>query len=44
MEKLLKNLSFCVDIKLKVSPITYKIKANNMSGVRSYAVILTEEL
>ena len=44
MKKFLKTLSFGVDVKLQVPPLTYKINAHNMSGVRSQAVILTEGL
>ena len=44
MKMFLKNLLFGVDVKLKVPPLTYKINAHNMSGVRSQAVILTEGL
>ena len=43
MKKFLKNLSFGVDIKLQIPPLTYKINSHNMSAVRSQAVILTEE-
>ena len=38
------NLSFGVDFKLKLTPLTYKINAHNISDVRSSAVILTEGL
>ena len=44
LKKFLKNLSFGVDIELQVPPFTYKIKAHNMSGVRSQAIILTDGL
>ena len=35
MKRFLKNLSFGVDVKLKVPSLTYEIKEHNMSGVRS---------
>ena len=35
MKKFPKNLSFGVDVKLQVPPLTYKINAYNMSGVGS---------
>ena len=35
MKYFLKNLSFGVDGKLYFPPLTYKINAHNMSGVRS---------
>ena len=35
---------FGVDVKLYGPPFMYKINAHNMSGVRSWAVILTEGL
>ena len=35
MKKFLKNMSFGVDVKLQVPPLTSKIIAHNMSGVRS---------
>ena len=38
-----KNLSYGIDVKLQVPPLIYKINAYNMSGVRSQAIILTEE-
>ena len=44
MKKFLKNLPFVMHVKLSVPPLTYKIKAHNMSGIRIYAVILTEGL
>ena len=40
MQRFLKNPSFRVDVKLQISSLTYKINAYNMSGVRSYAVIV----
>ena len=44
IQKFLENLAFGADDKLYVRPLTYKINAHNMSGVKSYAVILTEGL
>ena len=35
MKNFLKNLSLGVDVKLYVPPLTYKINAHNISGVRS---------
>ena len=35
MKKILKNLSFGVDVKLQVSPLLYKINTHNISGVRN---------
>ena len=35
MKNFLENMSFRVDVKLKVSALTYKINTHNMSGVRS---------
>ena len=35
MKKFLKNLSFEVDVKQEVPPLTYKINAHNMNAVRS---------
>ena len=43
-EKLLKNLTFGVDVKLYNPPLTYKINAHDISSVRRSAVILTEGL
>ena len=34
-----KNLSFGVDVKLHVPPLMYKIKTNNVSGVRNLALV-----
>ena len=44
MKKFLKNLLFGVDAKLQVPPVTYKINAHKMSGVKSKAETLTEGL
>ena len=44
MINFLKNLSLGVDVKVLVAPLTYKINAFNMTGVRSLAVILTKGL
>ena len=44
MKNFFKILLFGGNIKLQVPPLTYKINAHNMSGVRNQAVILTEGL
>ena len=44
MKNFFKNLSIGVDFKLKVPALMYKSSTHNMSGERSYAVILTEGL
>ena len=36
--------SFGVDLKLYISPLTYKINVHNMHGMRNQTVILTEGL
>ena len=35
MKKFLKNLSYGVNVKLYIPPLTYKLNAHNMRGVRS---------
>ena len=39
-----KNLSFGMDFKLQLPALTYKINALNISGIRSKAIILTDDM
>ena len=44
MKEFLENVSFGVGVNLYIPPLSCKIHAHNMTGVRSLAVIITEGL
>ena len=44
IKKFPKNMSHGADVKLQAPPLTYKINAHNMYGVRSWEVIMTGQL